>query len=341
MTGITAPIMSLSHLLNRSPNSVVVMWIFIDRSGSKVFTKRFDVAYSYDMYGLAGVSHGGRSFYIDVHGNEHMELNTKLFCRFDQNGYAWGDSLSGLIGLMYVNGKWAIHPNFDRMGYPCNGLVVAERKGKGLCFDINGNLKFSLDKFRLSDTEEFRAGLLKVEKRQKVYFIDTFGNLMHGPYCYASEYSSGLCYTRRHVDSSPIFVDIHGKPGYIPEPKWFASEYIVSDLLEVASNGLMGLLNLNGDLILPPDYEEIQVYSCNRVFAIGKSGSYLFDEKGVVLDRLPHGMRLQICADGVIAKYELDGKYGYYDLIRGVRITGNCFKDAGIMNHGLAPVMVS
>lgn len=269
-----------------------------------------------------------------------MELNTKLFCRFDENGLGFGEDYTGATGLMSANGKWEIPPLYDRLGYPGDGIVVAERKGKTLCLDVKGNLLLSLEGYRLNDTDQFESGLLKVEKRQRIYFVNTQGKVAHGPYWYASNYSSGLCYTRLKEHSQPAFVDVFGNPAFTPDPQWFSSEYFFNGLLEVSSNGLFGLVDLAGNMILDLEYTEIEVCTCNRIFAMSKNGGVIFNAQGSAITTLPSNMRILAGSMDGLARYTLAGKYGYIDVSTGVILTNAIYSEAGPMFHGLAPVSV-
>jgi len=317
---------------------------YITSSGEDAFATSFDEAGWFDAYGFAHVKDEGQSLYINPQGK--VTLQSKYETMFDEWGLGLihvnnGDDIwTNKYGIMEANGNLLVPIKYDDLGYRGCGLFCAVLKKIALCLDSSGRPLFELKGFQLLDDNEFRDNRLLVGRRSKAYFVNTKGEVVHGPYWSAQMYSETLAYVKFCEESKPIFVDVNGNTAMTLEQYDSVSEYWGDGVLSVQYKSKFGLINTAGQYVLEPIYDSISSIWNGYFTATRRSLRFIINNAGVIKFQIPNEIASLRYAEENVVTYEKDGKWGYMNLITGAFITKPIYEEAGPMRCGRAPVAV-
>ncbi len=313
---------------------------YIDNTGEDAFGLKFDDASWYDSFGYAGVRNQGRSFYINTEGAWVLETNLGL-TMFDKYGLGLVQKKEGRLfkyGMLTVKGELFLPLEHDSLSYQSEGLFCAEINRETFCLDGFGRRAFGFGKYRLRDSPEFRDGRLLVGDHDKTYFMDTTGQIVHGPYWSAQMYCDGLAYVKPTENGDAFFVNVDGENVMSPCKFDSVSEYWDNDRLQVQQRGKYGLITKAGTYAVEPIYDRLELLFGGQYKAFRAGACSIIDKDGRVLIEIsPEISDVRYGEEGILA-YEQAGKWGYLRIRDGLKITGPIFSEAGPMRRSLAPV---
>ena len=249
-------------------------WGYIDTQGKYVIKPVYDSAKSF-YKGVAEVTKNGETYYIDRNENVLIDYGESLDF-IDDIAVV---NRNGKYGYMYIKGYYVIKPKFDG----------ATNFSQGVAFVYNKNLK----KYALTD----KKGSLITE-----YIYDGYDE---------------KCISQ---NSKLLGVKTSGKWGAVDR----TGKYIIDALYDnklifednyvvIVMNGKKGLLNISGQALLMPVFDDIILNSIkngviiikmnNKYGAYNTYGKKIIDIKYDLIDEFKEG----------IGYIEVDSKYGFVD----------------------------
>ena len=246
---------------------------FIDKLGHEIITCQYDEVSDF-QYGVSIVKNKGKVGLIDRTGEFIVP------CKFDCINYFGKDSLASIsikdkFGLIDLNGNIAIPIEYEEIGNFSEGLAPVRLNGQYGFINRSGELIIPCAYDELYNGIGFNEGLAGVNKDGKWGYIDTTGNIAI-PFkdgLTGAPFSSGLSTICRGGIS--FYIDSYGnivskdKPfemAFINSHGDLASDYlIVKDLQGFRNgystitdqNGWEGLINTQGEFIIPCEYSFI------------------------------------------------------------------------------------
>jgi hypothetical protein len=317
---------------------------YITASGDDAFNSTFDLAYSFDLYGYAGVKQGSRTFYIDVHGSVVLEMDTSHnLTDFNLDGLGVvHEGVGGHFkyGVLSTKGEWFVPAKYECLGNRSCGLFCASRIKEDVVLDYNGQRLFSLGKFKYFDHRFFSCDKVVVRRGGKYYFWDKDGHVAQGPYYYCQLYCDGLAYVKYSEKTSPVFVDADGRVVVTTNKFEYTSEYFGYGVLEVQYKGEYGLVNRTGEFVVEPVYDRLESLA-NGCYVASEAGTrHVIRSTGAILMDMPLEFVCLWHAEEEVAAYQNGKRWGYLKLAGGTLITDAIYAKAGLMRHGRAPVLI-
>ncbi|OAV73850.1 KWG Leptospira [Bacteroidales bacterium Barb7] len=269
----------------------------------------FEIPLKYDEVlpfsdGLARVRIGRLYGYIDMNGKVVIPIKYN-----DVRPFSDGLALvriGDLYGYIDKNGKEVIPLQFSSAESFHNGLAIAVDGGEGL-IDKTGNFITS----------------------NKYYSIS-------GGY---DGYYSVQLMNKRYGDSAGCgYIDRTGKEVIKPVWGYRCIEFITSDLLRVSKNNLLGVINIQDEIIIPIVYESVSLmlsYEHILVKQNGKSG--LMDIQGTPLTPCKYDAIERFDYNENMAHVVLNNKHGFINE-KGEEVIKAVYDLACNFNNGVAVV---
>lgn len=247
---------------------------------------------------------------INVDKNIYIEPKFDSVSDFDSTGYSIA-SLNGKNGFINIKGEWLVQPQFDSLKpYDSNNISIVSIGLLNGLIDRNG--KWIIQP-AFDDCQYFKKNYL-VEKDKKKYLIDKNGEWIkdmtsfdliqdydkNGLALYSENYLYGL---------------IHKKNKIAVEAKYEFIVPLVKEYYCVYEHGKLGVININGEIILDSKYECHSWYRVNNEKIILQSeGKYFtFDCNKKKLIELPCKPMHLFHDNGIaVAKNQIN-KYGVID----------------------------
>ncbi|MDQ3111753.1 MAG: WG repeat-containing protein [Bacteroidota bacterium] len=242
---------------------------FVDHSGNKITPSVYDWVESFDR-GIARISFNGKFGLRSVEGKELVPPDYTFISPFvegyamvvldDKCGYIRRDGSFAVECIYEHDKKLTGESNFH------NGRVRVKNKGKVGMVDSTGKI---IVPFEFDDILPFENGLAPVKKKDKWGFIDTKNKLVI-PYKYdnAGTFNDGLAF----VNSEELNGAINVKQKEIIKPQ-FESIAFLNDYLYVNDGNAFGLMDRQGNWILPCIYSRIEFMS-NTILRVEKNDKF-------------------------------------------------------------------
>jgi len=194
----------------------------------------------------------------------------------------WGELCSHKIkkddkyGVVVLKNRRIISPKYDNIKYFCEGLAEIELNGKFGFIDTLG--KEVIPPIYQKTKWEFTNSRAAVMKNNKWGCIDNKGKVI-----IPCVYDEAGIYDKPPMilinnDEKTAFFDIDGKQ--LTPFKY--DDYLLpynNSLFSVFVNGKEGLVDKNGNEIVPPIYESINVYN-DPIFGVRKDGKFFYIKRG-------------------------------------------------------------
>lgn len=226
--------------------------------------------------------------------------------------YTW--NLKPLTAESYLNisdssgGFWPVQNNIDLWGY----------------LNSKGELKIPC---RYSKAEPFKNGLAKVTVEGNSYYINAYEEQIITP-SECSYYESGF-----------LKVNADFRKSWIKGMHEFEELIILSDnFYRIRSKKGYGILNDNGNLILPCEYTSIALSSDEQLFITEKKKiHYLYNTSGQLIGP-PHKRfdRMIDAAEGLV-KIKYKGGLGFCDYEDRIMISTQ-YEATGLFHNGICPI---
>lgn len=226
--------------------------------------------------------------------------------------YTW--NLKPLTADSYLNiadssgGLWAVQNNIDLWGY----------------LNAKGELKISC---RYSKAEPFKNGLAKVTLQGSSYYINAYEEQIITP-SECSYYESGF-----------LKVNSSFRKSWIKGMHEYEELKILSDnFYRIKSKGGYGILNDNGNLILPCEYSSIELSSDEQLFITQKKKVYFIYRTSGQLIGPPHKRfdRMIDASEGLV-KIKYKGGLGFCELDDKILISTQ-YDATGLFKNGICAV---
>lgn len=176
--------------------------------------------------------------------------------------------------------------------------------------------------FKYDCVGDYSEGLAMVMIDGKCGYIDKAGGEAIAPdFGYGWEFRNGHALVANNRNKSPIE---------------FRKDQYLNTISPIEDSCQYGLIDKTGKLVLPVEYDGIQVYP-NGFYAIRKNGKEgLTDAAGTVIMPLDYDA-IKYCSDSLLFSACKDGKWGYFDS-NGQNVISMQYDEAGSFCHGLAAV---
>lgn len=240
--------------------------------------------------------------------------------------------LDGKVGFIKDDGSWLIEPTYVKAGNFSDGAVAVFDGDKWGYLDTGGE---TIVPFEYDKVKRFGGGIALVNKDKRWLYIDKTGKELDMPDSdkkYDFNESGGAFISRNGLIG---LMDHNGK--VVIEPKYNKIQPYKMGFLKVKSGELWGTIGTSGEVVVEPIYEEIGAYREGMV-VVKKDGVYgLLDENGFI----PVDGAYKIWdfpEEGNLARAEnRDKKNGFIDR-SGKWIIDPKFEKARNFDNGVAPV---
>lgn len=217
------------------------------------------------------------------------------------------------------------------------GLVAVEQKGKYGFMNSQGKLVIPI---KYDDVGIFSEGLASVEKNNKSGFINIQGKIVI-PFEYdrPSRFSDGLARVR--IDGRYIFIDKTGTKvldvdRYYNLNPFSYSEVFMDGFALVEKESKQGLINKQGELVVPVEYDLIDLPFSEGLVVIKKNNKYGFLNKQgqeVVPPKYDNAVGF---LEG-LARIRYEGRYGFINQ-QGQIVIPIVFEEASSFSEDIARV---
>ncbi len=251
-----------------------IRYKLINRSGKIVTNKAFKKIGPFSE-GMAAVKFRDRYGFINTNGKLVVSAIYSKVSAFNE-GRAVVQK-EGLCGYINKEGKEIIAREFSKcLDFEDGKAVVYKGYKKGGLIDLYGNYIIEPSINRLYDFSDGR-GLVR-DANYQFYYITQQAKMYDGVYLKAGEFQHGIAVVQSTQNGQWGIVNQKGIE--IIPPKYDKIEKFKNGYAQVRIKSFSGLTNLQGDLIVRPDYEYIS-YAGRGLFRV-EQGDKLgyFDTKG-------------------------------------------------------------
>lgn len=223
---------------------------YIDLEGETVIPFDYDRATSF-VEGLAYFAVGDTYGFMDKTGTPVFYLECDSVSSF-QEGLAYF-SLAGRYGYIDQSGQTAIEPGFDDAGYFKEGLAKVMKEGRIGVINREGTYIVPAEYDSVSIEDQFiiaqsdgkyvcfnRTGKVILEQSDYIERITTKGDYI----CFQNEGKQGLIDGEGNILIEPLY-------------DWILSLIPGQDLLIVREDELYGVVDLQGEIRIPVEYDYI------------------------------------------------------------------------------------
>lgn len=289
---------------------------------------------------------------------------------------------TGKFGLIDIKGKWVVSPEYGSVSNFSDGLVrlvPANYPRQFRFWSVHGEMQ-SFSGYDL--VEDFHEGFAKVKSGYYWGFIDKNGEIAIKPQYYdVHPFSNGLAAvdvgteTDERGDRIPSFLFIDNKGSVrIKSSFEFAFDFI-AEYCVISDNGLLGVINYDGETVVDPKYEFYDFYSTlKQKFLIASvpgtikkglmdlNGRWIIEPRFTTIGEIGDSDILPVQEDGLwgyiksngdmlvepmyqnceifqngMGAVKINGKYGYIDQ-KGKIVIPNKYVDARAFSSGYASV---
>ena len=214
---------------------------YIDKEGKEVVSPKYEDAEDF-REGLAAVKADGRYGYIDKEGKEVVSPKYKWAIDFSE-GLAMVEA-DGKYGYIDKEGKEVVSPKYEDAGDFSGGLARVEADGKWGYIDKEGKEVVSP---KYEGADDFSEGLAEVKADGKWGCIDKEGKEVISPKYEKSQYFGKNIELLTVTSSNGIVC-------------WQGYEEAFSyGLIAVIKDGKAGVINQEGEVIIPAIYDYIDI----------------------------------------------------------------------------------
>jgi hypothetical protein len=232
----TEGIAPFKDLIKSGYGSIQAKYGYLNRSGKVVIPAIYDKGYAFSD-GVAKVVKDGKTYYIDhtgrlvigiipnsTHTNPFFEGLASVTVRVKLNG-KWVEKM----GFINTKGQFVIPPKFDSVGNFSEGLAMASIESKQGYIDQNGKWVIPPQyKNGFALANEFHEGFARID-------VKTSPN-------------------NYHID----LIDKTGKTLKLPEVKNIGQ--VSEGLFTFEQNNLVGIMNLEGEVIVKPQFSYVEEF---------------------------------------------------------------------------------
>lgn len=231
-------------------------WGFINQQGDLQIPCQYDNALMF-MNGKAPIKRNGKWGYIDREGNEIIE------CTFNK-AYHFSDAVAPvkqgkLWGIIDEAGREVVSPKYEEIGFFSENIASAKFNGKYGVIDIKGNIVLP---FTYKDIEFFHSGIAYARMDTQHGYINSQGDFVLE---LSSKQSTYPCYQNKFIpvrngNSLKSDWSIYSNKGdlLISSLKYFLVEPFSEGYAPVWNKkDKWGLINTQGEEVIPCEYEEI------------------------------------------------------------------------------------
>ena len=265
----------------------------------------------YDENGLSVVEGNNHLYgYIDKDYNYVIEEQFSFCTRFYENGMAMVSTPDGQTGMINTKGEYVIplSNKIQNIVLPFDTLVAIE--------DINGEYTFWNENGQrvfdetYDDASSFDGGLASVEKDGKYFVINIKGEIIA-----ESEDPAFVC------DGMAIVINKDGCRGVIDADGNTIIPYDYSSIgfidenknFIVGQNDLYGVLDRNGNVVVPIKYNDLFSEACGLRRVIGENNLHGYvNSEGEEVIKCQFEDAAGFEENG-LARVKVDGLYGFID----------------------------
>ena len=306
-------------------------WGYASREGKLIVEPSYDAAGRFS-YGLAPVRQDGRSFYIDVTGEEAIDASEYDTIHPFEDGYARVEK-DGRTGFLNARGELAVPVLYEEALDASEGLIAAKLDGKWGYLTETGR---SVIPFEYDAAEPFSGGAAYVESGGAGCLIDANGKILVSPVY--SELRDGLALIRG--ESGWGFADADGETAV--DCVWQDVELPSEGFFGVSVEGKWGFADYSGTEVIEAQWDYVWPFSGGVAMTGTRSadltgvGSYGFiDRQGQAVGKRYRSARP---FSGGYAAVSTDGTlWGYID-DRGRAVIEESFDYASDFSDGRALV---
>lgn len=245
---------------------------FINHKGEVVIPTIYDKLEDFNE-GLAEVEINGKWGYLNAKGEIEITPQFQTVHRFSCGLAAFGKN--GKHGYIDKKGKIVITPIFDRVCHFHDNKAWVLLDGKWGCINKKGEF---LIEPTYSDTYDFSEGYAWVKKNLLWGLVDSTNKYIIAPnernnliYAY-----SAIQKNFAYVTNGTIISKSYNKTGYCSLPtlqKSFTETFDAAQSFEdslaiITVNKKCGVIDIHGQIIVEPKYQEIKYIGRNDVFAV-------------------------------------------------------------------------
>lgn len=236
-----------------------------------------------------------------------------------------------LIGYIDPSGQYAIPPKFEKAN-SFSGKYASVAEGKKWGFiNTKGDWAIAPEYDKVND---FNSGLALVAKGEDWFYIredNTPLEIVEKPDKFYS-FDQGVAFFKRGEKIGLLGTD--GK--FVAEPDYDVIKPFASGYAKASKNGLWGLIDTKGNILVPIEYEEISGFSPTGLWARnGAAFGLIIDGKFTPIDGVDKIYDFQPGSELTYARK--GGKIGFIDNRGNWKIEPG-FDKARAFNKGLAPV---
>ena len=286
IAGISALLSGIFKIKNMEKNEAIIS-CSIEGSNAKVYEyngklKELNMSVKYNKVDYLGEER----FVVEENEKRLIDINGKLIKSLNyQSVYYFKEGLArveadGKYEYIDKEGKEVVSPKYEGAGSFRGGLAVVVADGKCGYIDKEGKEVVSP---KYEEAYAFRGGLARVKADGKWGYIDKEGKEVVSPkYEDAYDFREGLA--RVEADGKYVYIDKEGKEVISPKyeriryfgknTKWLIEPYEFMDdydydydyegefsdgLIAVIKDGKAGVINQEGEVIIPTIYDEIYI----------------------------------------------------------------------------------
>jgi len=249
------------------------LWGYINQSGMAIIKPKYLQAHSFSSQLARVVTTDGRTIYINPYGKSAFDLHCSKAGNFSNNrAPIWQKNK---VGYINTKGRIVIHPKYD-------------------------------------DGNEFYLGTAIVKVGNKFGLIDPYGKFIIKP-----EYD--LIYLEKYARDNLCLLKKNDKVGYYDLG---SEEYLPTTFDDgqpffdhsavVKKDSLYGVIDRNGDWLLPPIFPELMNLGNHRWALFDEKEYYMIDEDGLQYGEGFH--QIYRFSEG-LATAQIDQKWGFVDTL--------------------------
>lgn len=252
---------------------------YYDRYGELRIQHKYDEAYSFHD-GIAKIEVGGKQGFINAQGDFYVQPKFDEITFFDKELFVVDSS--GLKGIMTVREEMLVPCMYDEIGNLSNGIAMVLQDEQLGYIDSLGNLVIPIqfDQFpNCLELGEFRPFSALAKYEGKFGLIDRYGKfVIPNKYEKLGEFSTILAFNKGKLWG---FIDLNNKVVIPPKYDW--AESFKNGGAIVDKEGMQGVINISGEVIIPIDKQEIlridpsryQVQEQDRLGIYGADGEVI------------------------------------------------------------------
>lgn len=289
---------------------------YYNLDGKRLYNTNFDEAYSFSN-GLAKVVKGKEIGFILPNGEYYIRVEIGDLRRYSDSIFI--HTIRDSANLLHVNGSYLL-PNFvDRISDLSENRAIVEHNHEYGYLNRKGEIviPIQLDPYpNYFQFAQFYKGHAPLLRRGKYALMDSLG-----------DHTLPAKYERIGGFGPLIPIARNDKWGYINSSGKlkieynydYAYDFMNNELAIVEFDDIMGVINLEGDLVIPAHFENISVLN-DSIFVVRKGGTFGFiDANGKLLTPVNYLRYDHVSSD--LIQLEAHDRLDYFDLSKQLLIT--------------------